>query len=241
MEKNQAIQDVLQLLAPFKRTTYIPVAVSEKPAYSTASKIGGYPYLRNQNDWPVCPNCNKNMQLFLQLNLNELPANKKDGIVQLFYCTNNNFECESDCEAYSPFSKSVVCRKIEITLAPVHVAPNIDELFEEKRIVSWEAKDDYPHYEEFHELGIEMDDDKYEIAQNNDQGIPLSGDKLFGWPYWVQGQEYPSDRKTKSRMGMLFQLDSEVNLPFMFGDVGVGHLTQSPDDDQELAFGWACH
>ncbi|MFK7971974.1 MAG: DUF1963 domain-containing protein, partial [Bacteroidia bacterium] len=68
----------------------------------------------------------------------------------------------------------------------------------------------------------------------------ITGDKLFGWPYWVQSQEYPFDRKTESRMELLFQFDSEVNLPFMFGDAGIGHLTQSPDNKDELGFGWAC-
>lgn len=241
MSNEQAIGEILKQLEPFKRTAYVPITETGKPTYSTASKIGGYPYLRNHSDWPVCPHCSKNMQLFLQLNLQELPTKKSDGMIQLFYCTNNNSDCESMGDAWSPFSDATVCRKIEIVSAPVHVEPKIDEQFEEKRIINWKAEDDYPHYEDFADLGIEVDDDQYEIAQNNDKGIPLSGDKLFGWPYWIQGSEYPNDRKTGTKMEMLFQLDSEINLPFMFGDVGVGHLTQSPDNDQELAFGWACH
>jgi len=38
----------------------------------------------------------------------------------------------------------------------------------------------------------------------------------------------------------LFQLASENNLPYMFGDAGIGHLTQSPENKEELGFGWAC-
>lgn len=68
----------------------------------------------------------------------------------------------------------------------------------------------------------------------------LPGDKLYGWPYWVQSVEYPSDRKTGALMQLLFQIDSDINVPYMWGDSGVGHLTQSPDDADELAFGWAC-
>lgn len=70
--------------------------------------------------------------------------------------------------------------------------------------------------------------------------MPIAKDKLYGWPYWIQSVEYPFDRKTESQMQLLFQFDSEDNLPYMFGDAGIGHLTQSPDNDKELGFGWAC-
>jgi uncharacterized protein YwqG len=91
------------------------------------------------------------------------------------------------------------------------------------------------------DLGVFIDIDAYELLEEVEKGIPLSGDKLFGWPYWVQSIEYPFDRTTGSQMELLFQLDSEVNLPYMFGDMGVGHLTYSKDNPSELAFGWACH
>jgi hypothetical protein len=38
----------------------------------------------------------------------------------------------------------------------------------------------------------------------------------------------------------VFQVDSEDNVPFMFGDVGCGHITRCPDHKQVVAFGWAC-
>ncbi len=40
---------------------------------------------------------------------------------------------------------------------------------------------------------------------------------------------------------MLFQMNSEQTLPWMFGDVGIGHVTQCPTHPTEVAFGWACH
>jgi uncharacterized protein YwqG len=42
-------------------------------------------------------------------------------------------------------------------------------------------------------------------------------------------------------MRMVFQLDSEKSLPFMFGDAGIGHVTQCPDHLEVVAFGWACY
>jgi uncharacterized protein YwqG len=79
-----------------------------------------------------------------------------------------------------------------------------------------------------------------ELLEEREKGITIAQDKLFGWPCWVQSEEYPYDRKTQARMELLFQLGWEDNLPYMFGDAGIGHLTKSPDDENELAFGWAC-
>jgi uncharacterized protein YwqG len=150
--------------------------------------------------------------------------------------------CESDLEAFFPFSKSVECRKIEINGESASIKPQIDELFNEKLITEWTFKDDYPHPEEYDQLGIELDldDDVYELMEERGIGLPIEKDKLYGWPYWIQSVEYPFDRKTEKQMELLFQFDSEDNLPYMFGDAGIGHLTQSPDNDKELGFGWAC-
>jgi hypothetical protein len=42
-------------------------------------------------------------------------------------------------------------------------------------------------------------------------------------------------------MWHVFQIDSEDNLPYMFGDVGCAHITQCPEHKEVVAFGWACH
>jgi hypothetical protein len=38
----------------------------------------------------------------------------------------------------------------------------------------------------------------------------------------------------------VFQVDSEDSIPFMFGDTGCGHITQCPEHQEVVAFGWAC-
>lgn len=232
----------IQILNKFKRTAYLPIVKKNSSSHTTKSKIGGFPYLRNSEDWPICPNCKNNMQLFLQLNLEELPLNPQRGLIQLFYCTSSEPHCESDLEAFFPFSKATSCRKIEIEKNSITIEPNIKNYFEEKIIVEWEPIDDYPHFEEYTQLGIDLDldDDVYELMEQREIGIPVEKDKLFGWPYWVQSVEYPFDRNTENQMELLFQFISEDNLPYMFGDVGIGHLTQSPDNENELGFGWAC-
>jgi uncharacterized protein YwqG len=70
--------------------------------------------------------------------------------------------------------------------------------------------------------------------------IAKNGDKLGGWPYWIQGAEYPDCPECGARMEVVFQLDSNNNLPFMFGDVGCGHITQCPRHKDVVTFAWAC-
>ncbi|GAA4343053.1 DUF1963 domain-containing protein [Flaviaesturariibacter amylovorans] len=235
----------LAQLEPFKRTAYLPRTEEVPPAFSEHSKFGGYPYLRDAADWPRCPHCGRHLQLFLQLDARRLPPMGGKGLIQLFYCTTNRpdgLHCEYDCNAYEPFSKSVVARRIDVGGPSAATEPDLDEVFPERRITGWTAADDYPHYEEHEALGLMIDDDDYEVLESEvEKGVPLAGDKLYGWPLWVQSEEYPYDRQTGKRMELLFQIDSEVNLPYMFGDSGIGHLTVSPDNDGELAFAWACH
>ncbi len=237
------VKQALDILAKHKRVAYIPQVEENNTAQNdTQSKLGGLPYLRHENDWPTCPNCKQHLQLFLQLNLKTIPEKASDGLVQVFYCTNHEKECETELEGFFPFSEAHCCRLIRSKEKSSQFIPGDIEIFKEKIIKGWEAKDDYPHYEEWFDLGLEdeIDDDVFEYMEENEIGTPLQGDKLFGWPYWVQSVEYPNDRETGSLMGLLFQLDSEDHIPFMFGDMGTGHVTQSPDNENELAFGWAC-
>lgn len=237
----ERVDKTLKLLEELKRKAYLPITEEHENTFSNQSKIGGFPYLRNEHDWPVCPNCQKHMQLFLQLNLEQLPERTEQGLIQLFYCTTKEPNCETQLKAFQPFSKAVVCRKIEATGNSATIEPHLDAIFPEKLIKAWEPKDDYPHTDEYEDLGLEADDEVLEIIESKGFGFTIGKDKLFGWPYWVQSVEYPFDRQSKEQMELLFQLDSEDNLPYMFGDSGVAYLTQSPGNKEELAFGWACY
>ena len=221
-----------------------------------SSKFSGQPLLVANETHPICPNCERPRQLFLQLNLDDLPTEIKneygEGIVQLFYCTNEESLCEVDCQAFFPFAASVLARLIKpenIKLidsdrASGAVAPSdpsqtsAENFFPAKRIVGWESFADYPNPEEAETLGIECDDDETDDFYQTD--YPLSGDKLAGYPMWVQGIEYPNCPVCSELVRLLFQIDSEDNLPYMFGDVGCAHLTQCATHKEQLAFAWAC-
>jgi uncharacterized protein YwqG len=225
-----------------RRKTWIP-RVEERPGEAADSRFGGVGLIPEGKTWPECSNCRQPRQLFLQLSSRDLPAEVGtpfgEGYLQMFYCTNAETMCDVELESWEPFSEVSLLRVLpfdgeyqELEASPVADA------FPSKVIVGWEDTDDYPNWEESEMLGVQLSDEQWEVVGEE---YPRSGEKLDGWPYWVQGVEYPDCRTCGETMRMLFQIDSEKNVPHMWGDVGVGHITVCPNHPHELAFVWACH
>lgn len=198
------------------------------------------------------------MQFFLQFPLSSLPtgiAHRGEGTLQLFYCSQD----DGSCETWRPFSGSHIARLLSgaaaVATHPSDLTPHPARVIER-----WNEFIDYPHPEEHEALGLVYDYDfskKRVSVSSKELGIALrdldidldvaetiasaeAGDKLGGWPLWIQSVEYPACPQCERRMELVFQLDSEDNVPHMFGDAGCGHITQCPDHPQVLAFGWAC-
>ena len=238
-----AEQHLLERISQFKKTTWLPV-VEKRTGTVLNSKFSGIPLLAENEGWPCCGLCQQEMQLFVQLNSSELPVEAQQvfggGILQVFYCTNDEQGCEVECEAYFPFAKSTLLRVVDpakVVAKNLVVSPVIDA-FEEKVIIAWHAADDYPNCEELDELGVELSDKEAEMLY--EQNFPKTGDKLLGWPAWVQGIEYPECPVCSDSMKFIFQIDSEDNLDYMFGDVGCAHITQCEKHPERLAIAWAC-
>ena len=124
----------------------------------------------------------------------------------------------------------------------------------------WEEFDDFPASAEHSTLGIDYDYDfragtvtvrcadpaivlpnlslDLEVAEAI--ATAATGDKLLGWPSWVQGVEYPRCPRCNQQMSFVFQIDSNDNLDYMFGDAGTAHVTRCSAHPDEFAFGWAC-
>lgn len=256
--------EVLQKLAPWReantRLVWKPQTV-EDDGQRDASKFSGTPWLAVGEDWPRCPGCKQPLQLFLQLNLAKLPEELEgrfgQGLLQLFYCV--SYDCDAACSSWEPFSPSHVVRVVRIDGAECRAVEVPEGQFPPRLIVGWEIDADLPSTAEHDLLGLAydydfpakklriswseaslvMDDLDMDIAESI--GSALFGDKLGGWPHWVQGVEYPSCPRCGAVMQMLFQIDSENNLPYMFGDVGIGHITQCSEHKDVVAFGWACY
>ena len=242
MRANTFMITVPGSMLPFQRTAWTPM-VEEGEGSVLDSKFGGVPWLAQDEQWPTCQHCGQPMPLFVQLNLNTLPEPVNgtfgSGLLQVFYCTNTEPHCESECEAFFPFTQGKLVRVVEHDdwERSGEFPENMDE-FEPKCIVDWHEAADYPGWEEGQALGIELSDAEWE--QLAEAGFPVSGDKLAGWPLWIQGVEYPHCPICQSRMRLVFQLDSNDHVAYQFGDAGCGHITQCPFHHAQVAFAWAC-
>lgn len=231
----------------------------------TVSKFGGTPCLLPGETHPVCQRCGRPLQLFLQLDLADVPVEIGNrfglGLLQLFYCASSS---TPDCDgAYGWEAFSDTCSKVRI-LPPKQATERSPEVsqFPAQRIVGWTREIDHPSGAELDSLGVKIDYHFKTVPYHpieliceelgvriTGKGVDdrlvefapcLDGDKLAGWPCWSQGAEYPSCPDCGKTMQLVFQLDSNRNVPFMFGDVGIGHLTQCPACKDVVAFAWAC-
>jgi uncharacterized protein YwqG len=261
MKTDKVLKKLEPWLAKHRQPTWKPV-VEDGDGPATASKFCGTPWFGPDAPWPDCGHCEQPLQLFLQLDLNDLPEELGrpfgDGLLQLFYCTRD------ECQGYGgwdPFADDLSRVRVVHPTGPGLKAevPQPPGDFPAKRIVDWERCLDLPSPVEHEELGLKYTYDfgagtlrlecpelgfdvtnPMKDCQAEEIAISESGDKLGGWPAWVQGVEYPSCPRCGRRMGLVFQVESEDNVPFMFGDAGCGHITQCPEHKDVVAFGWAC-
>ncbi len=238
---------LLDKIAPYKRKTWMPLVEEDVADEAVASKIGGLPYLPPGENHPTCPHCQEPLSLFLQLNPKTLPADhdldlEPDQLIQLYYCTNQHPHCEMECQAWQPFAKSVLARTIPLPTAEVTLpATKLPRQFPVRLFTEWIENEDYPDWHEMQLGAAGLSEEEVEAVEKMEAAVPKAADKLGGWPYWVQGVEYPACPECKIQMQMIFQLDSDHHLPYMFGDSGIGHLHQCRLHKNILAFGWASY
>lgn len=250
--------DLLEMFAAWRarhtRRAWKPVCTR-----APGGQFGGAPLLGPGEAWPTCEQCDRPLQFFLQIDVATLPAAfgaRGAGTLQLFCCT-----WDGDCETHLPFSGTHVVRLLTGPAGPARHPGGLAP-FPARTIQRWDEIIDLPHPEEHGALGLSYDHDfaAWRTTVRGDglvvADIPIDregiapgaaetiadaapGDKLGGWPRWVQRVEYPTCPTCGQRMELVLQLGSEDNVPYMFGDVGTGHITQCPTHPEVLAFGWA--
>jgi hypothetical protein len=127
--------------------------------------------LRAGEPWPRCGNCHRPMQLFVQLTSDELPA-------------------EMAARVPEGYVQLFNCTPSE---------PPPAGAFPPKRIVGWTAVTDHPSTQELEQLGVALAEREPEALDLGDQ-VPSDGEKLAGWPLWIQGIEYPRCRRCGEAM-----------------------------------------
>lgn len=264
----ETIMKDLGLLDPWfeqhHRITWIPI-VRNGDGTLLDSKFGGIPLTTEASSWPACPRCHKKMTFFFQLNLSTLPAKcpltPSNDLIQLFYCTNEEDEqsCEFVFVSDFPFSPCAVVRRIAIDSAQSESSFNDRQVMDRVRtITGWRALKDYPSPPEHDELGLlwnfSLPEDSLSLECKqldliiNDVDIEFAekklhkcrtGDKLLGWPNWIQGADYPKCPICNRMMSFIFQIASEENLNFMFGSSGTAYIFACDTHKSSFAFNWS--
>lgn len=193
------------------------------------------------------------------------------GMLQLFYCTNEveidhehptnlamtmtnlvtgdvRYVEHRRCESGEAFSQGQLVRIIQVGEVPAEfevpkTGENMSKLhegeFSPKTIISWQEIDDYPSWEDTGSLGIDLSPEDAGFMQ--DIGMYPQGDKLAGYPGWVQYNECPDCPVCNRKMEQLiFQLESDDNIPFLWGDVGTAYILQCEEHKEQVAFLWQC-
>jgi hypothetical protein len=238
-------------LRGLRRPTWLPLTEKGEDR-ATASKYGGIPWLSQGESWPACGHCHRAMHLFIQINLRELPPDVGgrfgEGMIQFFYCKRR--DCVEDCGGKLPPDEMSAVRLVDLDARgrPGFRPEGPEDLVPAELVVDWKKQIDYhPDRGELEDLGIEFTDEERDLFDG--WGLNETGDKLAGWPAWIQGPESIVCRSCGQHMRHAFQFEPHVHLNYSFGqeffdrpvDSGCGWLFQCPEHKGQLAFTWQCH
>ena len=239
--EDEPLVRLLGKIAAHRRATWLPI-VKDEASPPLGSRYGGAPWLADGEAWPQCPMCKRPMQLFIQLASADVPEAARelvgDGHVQLFYCAWRDTLCATGSDAWEPFATTVVARRV-LPSGEGYVPPTpaFEPSVHATRIVGWDEQADYPDLYELKPLGVELDDDEHDrsgdVADLNDPG-----DKLGGWPSWIQFEAAPQCPRCARRMRLVFQLGTASHLRLNYGGAAIGYLTRCEDHADVLAFSW---
>ncbi len=234
-------EEIKHKLATLSRPGWRPRVGPAVPG--ARSKFGGLPLLKADESWPCCGHCHQPMQLFVQLDSQDLPVDARtgfgDGVLQVFYCTNGEEDCEVLGHAHLPFSDASLVRMIPRQQADGFDAlpVGIPDAFVEQALSGWQCMVDFPDRQETVAINEDVPDGMVALLQAH-RPAPHAGDKFLGWPHWVTDVDYPSCSCCNKPMRFIFQIDSTDTLPFWFGNSGCAYVFQCESNPQVLTMSW---
>ncbi|SEG48823.1 Ankyrin repeat [Thermomonospora echinospora] len=215
-------------LADQARTAWTP-RLSTAAAPGDPSCFGGLPWLRQGEEWPCCARCQAPLTFVVQVDLGRTPKAAREifgeGLLQLFHCTTCMPSAVTDIRQVRVIDPAG-------TAVPDAV-PDKAEIFPARPIVGWgHAVKDYPYRD---------GDESVLLPEERGAAFRLNrqGDKLGGWPNWVQDANYPTcPQGAPHRMTQLvLQICSGEGVPHTWGDNGLGFVVRCPKH-RRVGFDW---
>ncbi len=240
------------LLEPARRSAWVPEIVAGADDVM-GCKFAGVPRLTGTDPWPRCGYCDQPLQLLLQLDLAQTPLTGTcgpDGLLQIVYCCVPDTYCEqAGDDAFSPFGRFLAARVRPIApQAPQTVTEDLSPTaFAPSRIAGWSEITDLPSPEEpARNTGVVLAAEQidaytaaHDALERRGEVLTRAGDKLLGWPVWVQGYAPVPCPDCGEEMVVLAQIASNDSLPFVFGDAGVAQITRCERHPDRVGFAWA--
>ncbi|MFT5459548.1 MAG: hypothetical protein ACI9K2_006063 [Myxococcota bacterium] len=171
------------------------------------------------------------MAFGLQLALAELPPRARaqlgdpaSGLLQLFFDPEDSWNTSE-------------VRIVQPGEGGLGDPPEGVELYPARTIIGWTTFRDSPGPSEVSRgpLPDHLRDAEREHSEYMLNSVRV-GDKLGGWPRWVQGVTYPPCRTCGTpRSNLVFQLGPEQNLGESWGDVGSAYVLACPGHPDDLA------
>ena len=241
VKENQPIpgtdEEISELFAREQKSTYFPKRNFDDG--DSLSHYGGAPLLKVNEEWPTCGCCGQRMPLFLQLLASDWPDEEDcpfEGVLQVFICTTSP-SSDPCCETHLPFSSAHLVRLLNDPSTLSVAILDMDYCFLKVCIEGWTKASSYPSWSEYDDRFKEIwhNDKMSDMYDNLDQA---AGDRLLGWPDWVQNTSYPKCQVCGSKLNYILTLNSDDSVPFMFGDGGVGNVFYCPKHPDVLTFSW---
>lgn len=231
-------------MAPFKRMCLLPRTEEGEGDGRVVSKFGGAAWIGNGEEWPRCGKCKEPMQLLVQIVTADLRPEDRavtgDGLLQAFACLAGN--CDSGDSSHTAQLVRVV-RTAGRSDGGMQPRPDAShQALPSNRVVAWTEALEYPclcdgsdgwTYERWSRF-------RERIAEKYGHSLPIAGDKVGGWPFWVQDERIRNCPTCAKPMLPIVQIGSEDNLAWMLGDCGVGHIQLCPQHPERGVWAWEC-
>ena len=224
-------------VAATARTALIPI-LGPRGKAARATRFRSSPILAPGESVPACPSCKKPMTCLAEIDLAALPATAGltgEGVVQVFYCTNTDSNCEVETEAWMPGKGRSKLVRLVSGQGSAKAAPEGLEVVGFRNALDAPSKDDLESASGMKAAkalkAAKIDEDEWPGA--------VPGDKIGGYPAWVQDTEFPRCPACDGAMTeLVLQMVSDGAAKVQFGDMGTAYVLRCPSHPSELDLIW---